>query len=331
MTIQIKFYHPQTVVDSYGNGGRMSDNLIPMATAHSVFPKATDLQRSMGATTYRKLFVKAESAEGWPLANAMIYLRAPTAADDRILLASGTPTDTQQDATAYARFYGVGILHTNAAPGDPSISVLVEAAADNIFRNGDTVVISNQDTPDSAGATEILTLDSTGGATWAGNVATLTFADGQVVNNAYSAGAAFVSSAFCPGTIAASVDDASTITATGAFDSSRIELDSIGTFGQDWKLTFVSSTTYAVTGGDIGPVGVGSITADFAIYNSTFSRPIFSIPVAAWTRPTWQAGDSVLFSTTAAACSVWAIRIIPPFCGSLSAGVLDIWASGDTP
>jgi len=209
---ELKFYKSATNSDSGSNGGRMSTTQVVTGVANNLFPNITNTQRVSGFTRYRKLWLKNTNSSGKSLDNTLMWLDVMTQAGDYLRLHAGTNTDIQSDATAYTSWKGAGVANATITGGsDTTVDVLADAATG--FNDGDTVHISDGVNE------EFIALDSTSGVTWAGNVATLTIADGATVSNSYASG-------------------------TGTVISACVDLGSIDSSSSLWSESNIHSGTY---------------------------------------------------------------------------------------
>ncbi|MBF0422633.1 MAG: hypothetical protein HQL73_06545 [Magnetococcales bacterium] len=331
---ELKYYKPASVNDTGTNGGRMSANEIVSAVKNNIFPDVSQAERANGTSRHRKVFFKVSSADNLALQNARIFLEQSTAGGDRIVMFPATQTGTQSAITGAERKYGVGQLQSGAAVGDSSVVVTVESGDDAVFQDGDLIRVSNQaNVNDSTGKEEWIRLASTGGVAWNGDQATLTFASGQVLANPYLASNTRVSSVIEAGTVEPTVTGWTETTASGTYDETLHPVipDAIGAIREVWTLTFTSPTNYSVVGAVIGAVGTGSIGGGtFAPDNPDFTgHPYFELADSGW-GGTWQAGDSLTFTTTPAAYPVWFKHIVPAGTDSSSVSNFVFAMSGES-
>ncbi len=329
---ELKFYKSAAANDTGTNGSTMSANLVAAGVKNNIFPDISHAERTNGTTRYRKLFAKVASAENLALIAPRLFIEKHTPGDDRVLMFSGTQTDTQADIAA-PDLYGAGQLTTDVSAGAGSCVVITEAGADVIFRNGDLVRISDMDgVEDTSGNEEWLRLDDTTGVSWNGDEATLTFEAGATLANPYVAANTRVTSIIEPADIDTSLTAWTETSASGTYDEagSPVALSSIGTIEQAWTLTFTDATNFTVTGDTVGSVGGGSIGGgDFAPDNADFSEPYFTLLDAGWAG-TWANGDTITFSTHPAAAPFWLKQVVPAGSASLSANSVRFAISGES-
>lgn len=338
-TSEIKWYQPAVINDTVANGGPLSANEIPDGVKNNVWPDVPQAERTAGSIKYRKSFIKIDNDADLSLIDAKVFVETHTAGDDAIVIMAGTQIDTQAEADGYSRFYGSGNLNANATALDTSLSVIVEpgnaAAGHAIFQDGDLIRISDQaDVNDSGGNSEFIRLASSGGVSWSGDLATLTFDAGQSLANSYLASQTKVGSVLECGTIEASVDGWGISSASGSYDDTSYPplLDHIGSIEQGWILTFSDASNFSCSGNTVGSVGGGAIGGgDFAPVNPDFSKPYFTLSDG--TPPwggTWTSGDTLSFTTHPAAVALWEKRTVPAGADSLSGNKVIIAISGES-
>ncbi len=320
---------PAEVSNLSTNGGRMTAVAVASGVKNNIFPNVPQAERVSGSVTYRKLFIHVANDDSLALIAPKVYVLAPTPGDDRVTLFAGNQTGTQAGITGSEQQYGAGILNANASLGATTCTVLVESAADAIFKSGMTVRISDRQTVDGVGNEQFLTLSAN--ATYAGNVATLTFTATPLAYNFTTAAPTYVSSVYTPTDVQATVTDFLLTSASGTFDNvgHPIRPHGVGSVEQLWTVTFSSSTAYSVTGDVLGSVGSGNIATDFIPANSSFSKPLFTIPSAAF-GGTYTPGDTIQFRTHPAAIPVWYRRTIPAGANSLSANRVSVAVDGES-
>lgn len=323
---ELKLYRSAVVSDAAGNGGRMSANEVISAAVSNLFPPVQQSERTAGSTKYRKAFWKAANDADLTLYSPKIYFDTYTPAQDRMAFFAGTQTDVQSDISS-PRLYGVGKLNANVSAAATSIAVLVEAAADDIFQNGDTIRISDMTggDPDSSGNEEFIAITA---HSYASNVCTLTLA--TALQNGYSASAARVASVYMPSDIKPTFG-AVVITAAGDgdIDDDFLLGDSIGAIEQVWTLTFTGPTAYDIVGDTVGAVGSGSVGAGASPNNPSFSKPYFVLQAAAFSG-TWASGDTIVFTSHPAAVPIWVKRVVPAAADSYTSNGAWLELDGET-
>ncbi|OSM07652.1 hypothetical protein MAIT1_04587 [Magnetofaba australis IT-1] len=318
----------------------MSANEIPDGVKNNVWPDVPQGERLAGSTKFRKVFFKVANDDDIRLINPRLFVETPTPGDDRVLIFPGTQTDAQGDLTGSERQYGSGWLDANVSIGATSIAVNVESAADAIFADGDLIRISDKDGVDDAtGNVEFVRLAATGGVTWNGDKATLTFAAGQSLQSGYAATNTRVGSVIEAANVEAAWDNWSGSTVAGTYDGSAPTtppsttvplMDSIGSIEQTWTITFSDANNFTCVGDTVGDVGGGSIVGgDFSPNNPDFDRPYFTLPSIGW-GGTWANGETITFRTHPAAIPVWWKRIVPAGANSLSADKVVVAITGES-
>lgn len=310
------------------NGGYMSAVAIASGVKNAVFPDVQQSERTSGLTRYRKVFIHIANDADLALLNPSIFVETYTPGDDRITFFPGSQTDTQSSITGSERQYGAGKLNADIAANATTITVLVEAAAADIFKNGDKIRISDKTSvDDGSGKAEYATIN--GVPTYVGNVCTITLSSG--VSNSYLASNTKVASVYSPGDIQAGYSNFTRTSAAGTYNiaSNPIRGDHIGTVQQNWTVTFTSSTAFSCVGDTLGSVGSGNIASDFQPVNTDFSKPYFILPSAGF-GGTYQAGDTITFTTTPASVALWYRQTVPAGANSLSGSKFIIAVSGES-
>lgn len=310
------------------NGGRVRlAAAVVSGVKNNLLPDVSRTEREAGAVKWRKAFIHAAAADGSALLNARVFLDAPTAGDDFVVLVPGTATDTEDQITG--RPYGIGRLAEALAAGDDVAEVIGEHAAYAAlqpFRIGDRVRIADRPATGGAGNESFVTLT---GVSWAGAVATLTFS--PALATGFGTAETLVSSVIERATVGASLGAVSVVSAAGVFDggAGRAAAVARGTPDDTWLLTFTSASAFAAVGLASGAVGSGSIHADFAPINPATGQPFFVLDMAAW-GGTWAAGDTVAFSTASATLPLWYRREVPAGAGSLANNAASVAVQGES-
>lgn len=320
---------PAEVSDLSTNGGRMVSTTIPSGVRNNLFPNVPQAERASGSVKYRKVFIHVANDDSLTLIAPKVYVMAPTNGDDRVTIFLGTQTNTQAGITGTEQQYGAGTLNANATLGSTTCQVLVEHAADAIFKSGMTVRISDRQTIDGVGNEQFLVLSAD--ATYVGNVATLNFTTTPLGYNFVTSSPTYVSSVLQPAGVAASVGDYAVVSAAGTFDSATHPVlpHGIGTIEQLWTLTFTSATGFTASGDTVGPVGSGNVSTNFVPANPAFSKPYFTLPFSAF-GGTYANGDTVQFRTHPAAIPVWYRQTVPIGANSLTANKVVVGVDGES-
>ncbi len=327
---ELKFYKSATVDDTAANGGRMSANEIISGVVQNVFPHVLKAERDAGSTKYRKLFCKVQNDNDETLLGAQFWFDKPTAADDWCVMWPGTQRDAQGDITGSERIYGCAALSADAAAGGSTLVVEVEdASLVGIFQDGDTIRVTDKDTPDSTtGNEEFHTIS--GAPVVSGTEVTITIA-GTLASDYTVASSSRAMSVYEPGDVLCSVDNWVETSVGGTYDEGAYPVitDNIGTVEQTWTLTFTDANSYTVSGDTVGDVGSGNISADFAPQNPDWSKPYFTLESAGF-GGTWAAGDTIVFQTHPAAVPIWEKRVVPAGAASFANNAIIIVMAGES-
>ena len=312
-----KFRPAAAVNDTGSNGGRMGDSEIADNVKNNVWPDVAQSERTAGSTKYRKVFCHVANDDDITLTDVKLFVENYTPGEDSITIFAATQEDTQASVTGSERQYGAGQLDATVSAGVTSIDVLTEGVALGVFVNGDTIRISDKTDIDAAGSAEYLTINAA--VTYSGDVATISFT--PALSNGYAAAATRVASILDHADVVASVSAwVESSVGSGTYDETTYPLvmDHIGSVRQAWTLTFTSATAFGVVGDTLGSVGTGDTSGpDFSPNNPVRSNPYFTLAFAGWAG-TWANGDTITFTTDAAAAVAWEKRIIPAGAASLS-------------
>ncbi|MBF0191623.1 MAG: hypothetical protein HQL99_10875 [Magnetococcales bacterium] len=342
----IKYMKAQIVSDSDGNGGRMSDVESAPGVKNNVWPDVPASERKNGSTKYRKVFIKIANADNLKMVDARIFVDTLTPGGDRVLLFSGTQTDTQADVSGVSHQYsGAATLDADIpdqqGAGGATLVLNTENGADLIFRTSGLIRITNKTSVDDLAGTEEFLRIGTTPIVWNGSTATIVLRLDAVIENVYSAANTRVSSVIEAGDIWGNTSDWQILSAAGKYGgwngSGSIPtlltdlrmVNSIAGCEQTWTITFSSATTFSCVGDTAGSVGGGTINADFAPNNDAYFAPYFTLASALFSG-TWANGDVLRFKTHPAAYPIWEKRIIPPNTPSLSGNKVIIGISGES-
>ncbi len=129
LSTELKFKKSFTVLDAPTNGGVLGSTIILSGVRHSIFPRVSRSERTLGITRLRKVFLANENNSQETAYGAMVYLNFPSTAGDRFYIALGTQTNTEADVLASPpQWTGCGKLDAIAAVGASSLQVLMENA-----------------------------------------------------------------------------------------------------------------------------------------------------------------------------------------------------------
>ncbi|MBW7901271.1 MAG: hypothetical protein H3C26_07330 [Rhodocyclaceae bacterium] len=311
------------------NGGRMRFGAaIASGVKNNLLPDVSRAEREAGAVKWRKAFIHVASADDSPLLNARVFIDAPTAGDDFVVLVPGTASDTEDQIAG--RAYGVGRLAEPLAADDDVAVVVGEHAAYATlqpFRVGDLVRIADRPATGGAGNEAFVTLTD---VSWSGAEVTLAFT--PALSTGFGTADTVVSSVIERAEIAAAIGNFVVTSALGTFDGAddgHAVAVARGTPDDAWLLTFTSASAFSVAGLASGAVGSGSIHADFAPLNPATGLPLFRFDMDAW-GGTWVAGDTLSFVTAAAALSIWYRREVPAGAGSLDYTAASVAIQGES-
>lgn len=328
-TSDIKWYRSVVANDLVSNGGRMSNVQAISAAAGNIFPNATEAQRVTGIPSqFRKMFIKNDNADDLILYGALLHQDNVSPGDDSSCFWMGTQEDTQNDITGAEEKYGSGYLNEGVLIGATSLDVYVEDPTQIIFRDGDTVRISDKADPEGSGNEELLTI--AGVPSIVGNIVTMELAVGVSYN--FSMGVTKVASVLSLGDLKPSAG-AVAVTAAGDGDyddtASPLVLNNKGAVAQNWVLTFTSATAFNVEGDSLGIVGSGNVSGGASPNNPLSSTPYFELSSAGFSG-TFEAGDTIEFSTTPAAAAIWFRRYVPPGAAAISSNIVTYVVDGES-
>ena len=295
-----------TISNTDANGGRMSFTQVSSNVLGGMFPNVTQSERTSGTTRYRKFFFKNKNASLETAVNSRIWISLKSNGGDYFRLKAGTDSDVQSAADDYTDWMGTGHLTSALATDSTTIEALFDAAT-GVY-NGSRIRIS-----DSSGGEEFLTVKSSGGVSWNGNTATIVTTSGA--RSTYPASEnTLVSGVVDLGDLVASTSSWAETSVSGTYDESTypVVVNNVGTVSDDWTLTFTGATTFTVSGANTGSVGSGSTAADFQPVNANVGTGdyYFEIDASGW-GSVWAIGDTVTFTTTHAAASVWIKEVVP--------------------
>lgn len=295
---EIVMYPAQVANDTASNGGRIDDTTpIPDAVRANVFPVRESAYLAAGGVRYRKIFFRAENDTEYPQ-EIRIWLKAPTAGDDRLKLETATDTETEGDKGVRDQ-YGACELNSAVLAGDTSLTVFQEAASDILYRNGDLIRI------DDGTASEFATI--TGTPVKAGSLTTITITAGLA--NGYASGTN-VSSVIEIGDRAPGAQTPGVTSASGTFDETEVVVLPSNAIPDTITLTFTSATAFTAAGIAAGDLGAGAIGSTFEPINPATGNPYFQIPAAAW-GGTWLAGETVEFQLSVCVWAIWVALVTP--------------------
>jgi hypothetical protein len=303
--------------DTPSNGGRMTNVAVTSGVVGNLFPDAGSAERAAGSDKFRKVFYKNSNDDDDTLFNGRVFVERYTPGDDELFIFVGTQTDVQSALTGSEPLFGCGQLNADVSGGAGSITVAVHDGATILFRDGDTIRISDKtDIDDVSNNAEFNVVSGTPSVLL--DVVTITLTTPLV--NSYLAIDTRVASVIDLGDIETAFDSFVVTSGAGTYDEvgSPVEGDNIGTIQQSWTLTFSDATNFTVVGDVVGSVGAGVIGSDFSPVNTDWGVPYFILRSAGW-GGTFSNGDTVTFNTSPAAAPIWHERVVPAGAASLTA------------
>lgn len=326
---ELLMFKSKEVSDVASNGGLM-DNLAQTISGvvNNVWPSVFKAERVAGSTKYRKTFLKVANDDDDVLFNPQVWMDIITQGDDWVTFIESDQIEIQSGITGAEDHFGCSSLFTNVAAAAGSIVVDVENAklatggADEIFRDGGTIRITNKDTPSSGTGTEEIHVIN-GVPTVSGTEVTITLT-GTLANtyntddNSYGTR---VMSVLEPSNIEGSYDSfVDTTAGDGAYDDLTYPplLDNIGTINQEITITFTGATTFTAVS-DVAGVTLtgGNTTTDWTPSNPDVTKPYVILEFDGFSG-TWASGDTIVFNTVPAAIAIFQKREVPAGAGSLT-------------
>lgn len=321
----IKSYHAQEVSMVGTNGGRRGDTQIISGVYNNVIPNISRADRLAGISLYRKIFTQAASTSLETLLSVLEWIDKPTLGEDHVVMFVGTPTDTQADLTGSERKYGAAYLKTDIVGGASThtFTVTVEhvsqaGATDIIFKNGDSIRLTDMDHPTATtGSEEFLTISAE--PIVSGSDVTITVTES--ILNSYSVASGARAISIIPfGDVKTFVTDfAVTSAGDGDYDIATypILLDNDGTITDDLTLNFTDATHYTVVGVSGVNYGAGDTATDFTPMNTARGKKYFTIYAAGFSGSFAQ-NDTIVWKNHAADVQHWIRLTVPENCQSLA-------------
>lgn len=326
---QLKLFKAEQNSNTAGsNGGRASYNEIVSGVNNNILPDVSQAERVAGATHFRKAFFKNTNPSDLVLYSPKVFVETYTPGDDAAYFHVGSHTNLQSALSGSEDLYGSGKLDANVSGGATSLTVLIESASVQFFKNGQTIRVSDRATVDGAGNEEFVTINAA--PSLAGSVVTLSFT--PALQNAYLASATRVANVYSPGDVGGSVSSVvATTVGSGDYNNSGspITVPNVGGVYDQWTVTFTSGTAYTVVGAREGSVGSGSTLADFEPNNANVSSSYFSLKSAGFTG-VWASGDTLTFTTNPAHVPFWVKRVVPAGAAALAGDKVIVAIDGET-
>jgi hypothetical protein len=302
---ELVYYASAVVNDTGSNGGRISANEVVSGSSNSFWPNVPESDLTAGVTQWRKGFVRVDNAANETASVLRVGLWRPTTGDDEVYLALGTQTNIQS-AFGSPNLYGCGKLNTSEVAGSNQFDVLVEDGSVIIFRNGDTIRISNETSLGTGGTAEIHTISGTPSV--AGDVVTITIS-GTLAND-YSSTNTYVASLIVTTELKGTTTGKSVTSAAGTFTEANMTVGNIGSIYQVLTFTFTSATAFTVAS-DAGITLAGGTTdATYAPTNVSKGASYFSVPPTCW-GGTWATGNTLVITTVPPALPILEKRVVP--------------------
>lgn len=328
-----------TVGDSTSNGGKLDNTAtIISGVANNLWPNVFKAERTSGSTKYRKCFIKIANDDDLIFYNPQIWLDSFTAGDDWVTTFAATQSDTQNDITGTEEHYGCAPLLNDVSAGastfvvDVEHSSLATGQAQEIFRDGDVIRITDKVLPDSlSGNEEFHTINGT--PTVANDTQVTITIDGTLANGYVASVGSRVMSVYEPADLGATWDNwVETVAGDGTYDEGtfgNVSVDSIGSIEEEYTLTFTDATNFTCRDVAMNVIGSGTTGADFSPTNGDVSKPLFTILSAGWAG-TWASGDTVVFQTHPASIPLWQKRVVPAGSGALAGNKVVLACAGES-
>lgn len=304
---EIAYYRSETVTNTADNGGRMAAARVVDGVKNNFFPDVTQAGRTAGVTRLRKLFAAVENADNLSLLKAGAHLASCTQGQGWLTIFTATQRQTQGDIPAdpAPREYAAAPLHASVEAGAASfVLALEDTSLATCFQDGDTIWLGNTN---GGQYFENVSVDVSG------SLVTVTLDGTNQLAESHTAGQSFCASVLPVegGDINATYDAWSANSTGGSYDEENtpLEVDGIGAVEDDWLLTFTSATSFNVTGAYSGDQAAGEISSDYAPSNP--DGGVFFTLRAAGFGGTWQAGDSIAFTTHPATMPLWVRHMVP--------------------
>ena len=321
----IKFYEAAVKGFTATSGGAMSINLIDPSQTGAVIPPLTVSQTQSGGDFYTKFFVSLENSDNTPLYETYVIFTGFDPNLDSYLYTLGTETDVQSDASAYVNWKCGGKLSAAANSGDGTISVEFETV-DVYLEDIEYLWIT-----DGINA-ELVTIDNSANASIVNFHPTSTTIT-LTIDASYNNGNGLVNSyavdtpcglALSVGTLAASLTNlvvSGTVVMNG-----DISVYNNGTVSESYVLEFTGAQTFKIRDGvdatkyydqngnftDSTNAYVFDVSASAFVYLPNpnrvganklgFAQDLFTGATA---------GDTISFTTHAAAIPIWVKRSVP--------------------
>ncbi len=329
------------VSDAAANGGLMdNDALVTSGVVNNVWPSVFKAERLAGSTKYRKTFLKVANDADETLYNPQMWMDIITQGDDWVTFFAGTQTDIQSGISGSEDHYGCGSLNANISAGVSVIVVdvedtsLVPGGADEIFRDGDTIRITNKDTPSSVtGTEEDLVISGTPTVSSLEVTITIVGTTANAYNTDDNTNGTRIMSVYEPADILGAFSSfVDTTAGDGTYDDASYPpiLDNIGTIDQTITITFTDAVNFGAVSDVAGvTLSSGAIGVDYSPNNPDFTKPYFTLETAGFA-DTWANGDTIVFHTSPASSAIWQKRVVPAGAASLTGNKAVVVFSGES-
>ncbi len=346
---ELLMFKSLVVSDAIGNGGKLDNSeQVTTGVVNNVWPSVFKAERLAGSTKFRKTFLKVQNDDNLTLYYPQLWLDIITPGDDHVTFFPATQIDTQTGANPGGGFdgselhYGCGTLDADITGGNVTSTFdvdvehlnLVTGAVDEIFRDGDTIRITDKIDPTSgSGNEEIHTISGT--PTNTDTVVTITIT-GTVANAFTTLANTRVMTVYEPSDTVSSWDNwAETCKGTGTYDegtTGNVVADNIGSIEETYTLTFTDTTHFTVTNVAMETVGTGDTGTNFIPLNDDNSKPLLTILAAGWAGVWDETGtaDNIVFKTHPATIPIWQKRTVPAGAGSLAGNRTVVAVTGES-
>lgn len=323
----IKFYEPAVKGFASTAGGAMSINLLNPSQTGAVIPPLTVAQTQSGGEFYTKFFVSLENSDNTPLYETYVIFTGFDPNLDSYLYILGTETDVQNDASAYTKWKCGGKLSAAANSGGTTISVEFETT-DVYLEDVEYLWIT-----DGVNA-ELVTLDNSSNSSITNNhpdSASITL----TIDASYNNGNGLVNSyavdtpcglAISVGTLQATLTDLTISSGATVTMNGDISVYNNGTVNESYVLEFTGAQTFKIRDGvdatkyydqngnftDSANAYIFDVSSSAYVYLPNpnraganklgFAQDLFTGATA---------GDTISFTTHAAAIPVWVKRVVP--------------------
>ncbi len=340
---ELLMFRSLVVDDTTGNGGKL-DNAAQVITGvvNNVWPSVFKAERLAGSEKYRKTFLKVQNDDDLILYYPQVWIDIITPGDDHVTFFAGTQEDTQNGINGSELHYGCGTLDADITGGNVTSTFdvdvehlnLITGAVDEIFRDGDTIRITDKIDPTSgSGNEEIHTISGT--PTNTDTVVTITIT-GTVANAFTTLANTRVMTVYEPTDTVSNWDNwVETCKGTGTYDegtTGNVVADNIGSIEETYTLTFTDATHFTVKNAAMETTGTGDTGTNFIPLNADNSKPLLTLLAAGWAGVWDETGtaDNIVFKTHPATIPIWQKRTVPAGAGSLAGDKTVIAVTGES-